>query len=107
NRKRKRKNRPATLLAGYGNRATVGFHDRPGNRQSHSSSLYHSPLILTSIEFVENQSLFECVNSRSLIRHTDHHEVAIRLSTYDDRFFSFGIEICIVQQLYQNFFGAG
>ena len=63
-------------LAGKGHAAAVCFDDGFGDGQTHAGALYQIALILTTIEFFEDEALLEVVNAGAAVGDAGGDEIA-------------------------------
>ena len=79
------KYRSTPQLAGNADLAAMRFHNRARDGQAHARTLHPVSLVLTPIEFVENQNLLHIVDARSLISDTDLEIDVFQLRCNPDR----------------------
>ncbi len=72
-------------LAGYGQSAMVGFHDRAADGEPHACSRGLLALRPRAIEPIEDQRLLSRVNPNTTVRHTGQDDAALLFGCYKDR----------------------
>src|SRR5208337_2658597 len=95
--------RPASNLAGDSYGPAVGFDNRLADGESHAGALHAVALVPASVEFVEDKSLLEAVNTWTAIGHAGDEKSAGHFAADKDRSAGGGELRRVIEELRQNF----